>query len=75
MDGTVVPVTVKVHNPEQSAKRKCDDLLPLFESKGVMNRAMIGQAKTLVFDAAKMQEVMIDEYRVNGVTMYTPQGE
>lgn len=74
-DGTVVPVEVKVHNPEQSAKRRCDELLPLFESKGVMKRATIGKAKTLVFDASKMLEVMIDEYQTNGVTMYTPTGE
>lgn len=75
MDGTVVPVSVKVHNPEQSAKRKCDELIPLFESKGVMTRATIGKAKTLVFDASKMLEVMIDAYHANGVTMYTPTGE
>jgi len=75
MDGTVVPVSVKVHNPEQSAKRKCDELIPLFESKNVMTRATIGKAKALVFDAAKMLEVMIAEYHANGVTMYTPFGE
>jgi len=75
MDGTLVPVSVKVHNPEQSAKRKCDELIPLFESKGVMIRATIGKAKTLVFDASKMLEVMIDAYHTNGVTMYTPTGE
>lgn len=74
-DGTIVPVSVKVHNPEQSAKRKCDELLPLFETKGVMKRATIGKAKTLVFDASKMLEVMLDEYHTNGVTMYTPMGE
>lgn len=74
-NGEVVPVSVKVHNPEQSAKRKCDGLLPLFEEKGVMNRSAIGKAKTLIFDAEKMLEVMIAEYEINGVTMYTPNGE
>ena len=74
-DGTIVPVSVKVHNPEQSAKRKCDGLLPLFEARGVMTRSAIGNAQTLVFDAAKMLEVMITEYHSNGVTMYTPTGE
>lgn len=74
-DGTIVPVSVKVHNPEQSAKRKCDGLLPLFEAKGVMSRSTIGNAQTLVFDATKMLEVMIEEYRTKGVTMYTPNGE
>lgn len=75
MDGSMVPVSVKVHNPEQSAKRKCDELLPLFESKGVMKRSNIGKAGTLVFDASKMLEVMLEEYRERGITMYTPQGE
>lgn len=73
-NGDLVPVSVKVHNPEQSAKRKCDGLLPMFESKGVMTRSTIGNAPTLVFDAAKMLEVMIAEYEENGVTMYTPTG-
>ncbi len=73
-NGNLVPVSVKVHNPEQSAKRRCDELLPLFEAKGVMKRSTIGEAQTLVFDAAKMFNVMIEEYEENGVTMYTPTG-
>lgn len=72
--GISVPVSVKVHNPEQSAKRKCDGLLPLFESKAVMKRSAVGKAKTLVFDASGMLETMLDEYQRNGVTMYTPTG-
>ena len=75
VNGNRVPVSVKVHNPEQSAKRKCDGLLPLFEAKEVMTRSTIGKAKTLVFDAGKMLEVMMEEYQENGVTMYTPTGE
>lgn len=39
-----------------------------------MTYSTIGKAKTLVFDASKMLEVMIDEYHRNGVTMYTPTG-
>ncbi len=75
VNGDLVPVSVKVHNPEQSAKRRCDELLPLFEEKGVMKRSVIGKAPTLVFDAAKMLEVMMNEYYTKGVTMYTPFGE
>ena len=75
VNGEMVPVSVKVHNPEQSAKRRCDGLLPLFEAKGVMKRSTIGKAKTLIFDASKMLETMIDEYNTKGVTMYTPSGE
>lgn len=73
-DGTVHVVSTKVHNPEQSAKRKCDALLPLFEAQGVCFQTTIGNAPTWVFDAQKMLEVMITEYQAKGVTMYTPKG-
>lgn len=73
-NGMRVAVSVKVHNPEQSAKRKCDELLPLFKEKGVFMEQAVGQARTLVFDASKMLEVLIEEYKVKGVTMYTPAG-
>jgi aminoglycoside 3-N-acetyltransferase len=63
-----------VHNPEQSAKRKCDDLIPRFRSEGVATDCLIGNAPTLVFDARKMLDVMIRLYREEGVTMYTPYG-
>lgn len=73
-DGTIREMVTKVHNPVWSKKRQCDGLLPMFEAKGVMQRVQIGNAPTLLFDAAKMLEVMIAEYDENGVTMYTPQG-
>ncbi|HIP31812.1 MAG TPA: AAC(3) family N-acetyltransferase [Crocinitomicaceae bacterium] len=65
----------KVHNPEWSKKRKCDELLPLFKKRGVYTGSSIGNAKTLVFDAKKMLEVMKDEFLTNGVTMYHPKGK
>jgi len=74
-NGELKKMTTKVHNPEQSAKRKCDGLIPLFTEKGLLVEKKIGQARTLVVDAKSMLEVMIDEYKTNGVTMYTPQGE
>lgn len=63
-----------VHNPEQSKKRKCNSLIPLFEEKGVLKKVRIGRAKSLLVDAKGMFEVMKDEYYKNGVTMYTPKG-
>lgn len=74
-DGEVKSMKTYVHNPEQSAKRKCDGLIPLFEEKGVLWDMKIGKARTLVVDAKSMLEVMIEEYKRNGVTMYTPKGE
>ncbi len=65
---------IKVHNPEMSAKRRCDELIPLFEKHGVLKHTMLGSAPTLLVDANGMLKVMIDEYVKNGVTMYTPHG-
>lgn len=67
-------VQTKVHDPERSAKRKCDDLIPLFREAGVATDHRIGNAPTLVFDAKLMLETMIRLYHKRGVTMYTPEG-
>jgi len=67
-------VTTKVHNPETSKKRRCDELLPMFLREGVYSEVMIGQAKTLVFDAKKMFDVMVRAFNERGVTMYNPEG-
>jgi aminoglycoside 3-N-acetyltransferase len=64
----------KVHNPEQSKKRKCDGLIPLFEQKGVLKKVQIGKANTLLVDAKGLLDTMIEEYTERGVTMYTPNG-
>ena len=67
-------IKIKVHNPEQSKKRRCDELLPLFESAGVAELGKIGNAPTWIFQAKPMLDWMINEYESNGVTMYTPHG-
>jgi aminoglycoside 3-N-acetyltransferase len=74
-DGNLHKVKTKVHNPEFSARRKCDRLIPLFVQKGVVIFGKLGNATVMCFDAEKMRNVMIEEYRKNGVTMYTPLGE
>lgn len=68
-------VQTKVHNPEQSAKRRCDGLIPLFKDRDVLRECKVGEARTLVVDAKILLEVMIEEYKTRGVTMYTPEGE
>jgi aminoglycoside 3-N-acetyltransferase len=67
-------VSTKVHDPEWSKKRKCDDLIPLFEAKGVLQKVQIGEADTLLVDAKGFLETMIEAYQSSGVTMYTPKG-
>lgn len=74
-DGKIHNVKTKVHNPEWSAKRKCDELIPLFKEKNVLKEVSFGNAKTLILDARKMLDVMLEAYNENGVTMYTPHGE
>lgn len=73
-DGSEHVVQTKVHNPEQSAKRKCDDLIPLFEREGALEKIQFGNASTLLLDARLMLEVMLEHYYEGGVTMYTPFG-
>lgn len=73
-DGLKHKVKTKVHNPIYSKKRKCDQLIPLFESKQALFKTKIGDAETLVVDAERFFNVMLDAYAQDGVTMYTPKG-
>jgi len=73
-DGVIRKMKTKVHNPEQSALRKCDELISLFQAKGILEEVKIGEARALVVDAKRMLSCMIEEYEKNGVTMYTPKG-
>ncbi len=66
-------VKTKVHNPDQSKKRQCDGLLPMFVKAGVAKQMKLGTANTWVFDAEAMLSTLVAEYE-NGVTMYTPLG-
>lgn len=72
--GKTQQIKTKVHNPIWSKKRKCDELIPLFEKQNVLTKVKIGNANTLLIDAKKMIDTMIDLYHSKGVTMYTPHG-
>jgi aminoglycoside 3-N-acetyltransferase len=67
-------VKTKVHDPEWSKQRKCDDLIPRFEAEGVLQKVKIGQADTLLVDANDFLNSMVNSYKKEGVTMYTPKG-
>ncbi len=69
-----VEVVSKVHNPEMSAKRECDGLIPLLEKEGALRHLQIGEAKALLVDAAQMKSILLKAYTSNGVTMYTTSG-
>ena len=72
--GRKVNVVTKLHNPAVSAQRKCDGLIPLLEAKGALKHVRIGEAPSLLVDASLFKSVLLEEYRTNGVTMYTPEG-
>ena len=74
-EGQYHKVKTKVHNPEWSKKRKCDGLIPGFESAGVLKKVKIGKADTLLVDANGFFKTMVNQYKAKGVTMYTPNGE
>jgi aminoglycoside 3-N-acetyltransferase len=73
-DGREETMLTKVHDPEQSKLRKCDELIPLFEKEGVLKRFHIGKASCLFVDARSMFETMLKNYKEHGITMYTPLG-
>ncbi|MFM7386964.1 MAG: AAC(3) family N-acetyltransferase [Bacteroidota bacterium] len=73
-DRKEIIIATKLHNPEYSKKRRCDELLPIFLHEGVYREVQIGKAKTLVFDAKKMFDVMVTAFNERGVTMYNPEG-
>lgn len=73
-NGTEMQMQTFVHNPEWSVKRNADALKPMFIEKGVLKEIIIGKAPSLLIDANRMLNVMVDAYMQNGVTMYTPYG-
>lgn len=73
--GNTHRVKTRVHNPEFSRRRRCDELLPLFEREGAAKKIRIGEAEAWLFDGQKMFATMLDAYREKGITMYTPHGE
>lgn len=73
--GELLKMKTKVHNPIFSAKRNCDALKPLFEKAGVLTNFKIGEANCMLIDAKGMFDVMIREFNLHGVTMYTPYGQ
>ncbi len=67
-------VKTKVHSPVYSKKRRCDELIPLFEKEGALTHTKLGDANCLLLDAKRMFDVMVEQYKASGVTMYTPHG-
>ncbi len=73
-DGSTKKMLTKVHDPTQSKERRCDELIPIFEKEGALQRVKVGNAQCLLVDASLMFETMLKDYNERGVTMYTPVG-
>lgn len=65
--------TTKVHNPEWSAKRKCDELIPLFTQLEVARWGKFGKSDVLLMEAKGMFQAMVFLYQKYGITMYHTQ--
>jgi aminoglycoside 3-N-acetyltransferase len=74
-NGQEKTMQTKVHNPDFSRRRRCDELLPLFMQADVLQKTTLGRADCLLLDAEKMFTTMLRAYHKKGVTMYTPGGE
>lgn len=72
--GNSLLMETRVHNPEYSALRDADALLPLFEQAGILHKGKIGQAGSFLIDAAGFFNTMLKAFEERGVTMYTPAG-
>ncbi len=68
-------VKTKVHNPDYSVKRRCDELFPLFIEKNACFETKMGSATTWVFKADVMFQTMKTAFMEKGITMYKPQGD
>jgi len=73
--GEVHIVSTKAHKPVYSKKRKCNDLIPMFIDHGVCKKVKIGNAESYLFDAKKMLDLMLEKYKSEKITMYTPKGQ
>lgn len=73
--GQIRYMKTKVHDPAYSVKRNANELVPLFEKEGILKHGKVGEAPTMLIDAAGLLEVMLRNYHEKGVTMYTPHGE
>lgn len=73
-NGREVTMQTKVHDPEMSKKRRCNELEEAFLKHGIMSKFKIGKADCRLIDAKKMHEWLMEGYK-RGVTIYTPGGE
>jgi aminoglycoside 3-N-acetyltransferase len=74
-NGKTLIMKTKVHNPVFSKKRKCNDFIKPFIDAGFMRSFNIGLANCYCIEADKLHTWMLENYKLKGITLYTPQGK
>ena len=72
-DDEEIYVRTKIHNPEISALRRCNEMEGQFKKYDIVDIGNVGKARTLVIDAFRLNEVLLD-LLTRHITMYTPNG-
>ncbi|WP_118976666.1 AAC(3) family N-acetyltransferase [Taibaiella koreensis] len=75
VDGTRSITKTRVHNPEMSVKRRCNDFFDLFTREEVLVPGMVGIKECYLLDAEKLHDCMVRNFLEKGITMYTPNGK
>ena len=73
-NGEKLNMKTKVHNPIYSKKRKCNDFIKPFTDAGFMTSFKVGSANCFCIEADKLHDWMIENYKLKGITLYTPKG-
>ncbi|HUI25746.1 MAG TPA: AAC(3) family N-acetyltransferase [Candidatus Kryptonia bacterium] len=66
-------MTTRIHNPEISKRRRCNEMEGALVACNVAQVGQVGAGRTIVLDAARLNTVLLELSRQN-VTMYTPDG-
>lgn len=74
-NGVKKTMHTKVHNPEWSKKRKCNDFIVPFENAGFLKKFTLGNAQCIVIKANEMHTWLVENYNTKGISLYTPQGK
>ena len=73
--GKTLVMKTKVHNPFFSKKRKCNDFIKPFTNARFMTSFKIGLANCYCIESDKLHKLMIENYTLKGISLYTPQGK
>jgi aminoglycoside 3-N-acetyltransferase len=73
--GKELSMQTKAHNPVYSKKRQCNALMPHFEKSGFLKHFKLGLADCMLIEAGTMHQWMLENYKTQGITMYTPNGQ